>query len=130
MKSSNELKYPDMRRELFDAVSVLSGTPHWFAGFDFAIHIIFDDLALVDKPIEAIGSVLVSQHESTQILLVAKQIDALLSQYGKELSDAEYQSKKEWRSVELESLKMWKLMVSNTPDLLDRNTDRVDRTSR
>jgi hypothetical protein len=58
------------------------------------------------------------------MLLVTNQIDALLAKHGKELSDEQYQTKEEWSQIELVSLRMWKYMVSNTPDLLGK--ERID----
>jgi hypothetical protein len=130
MKNSAALKYPDMRRELFAAVSALSGTRSSFAEFDFAVHIIFDDLSLIKNPGDAVGIVLIDEQESSQILAVAKAIETLLSRFGNNLSDEQYRAKREWSGIELESLKMWKMMVSNTPDLLggikERPTEQGD----
>jgi hypothetical protein len=120
MRNSHDVRYPAMRRNLFDAISFLTGDRSPYLNFDFAVHVIFDDLSMDRDREESVGVVLANNQEDEQMLLVTKQIDSLLAKHGKELSDEQYQTKDEWRKIELESLRMWKLMVSNTPELLSR----------
>jgi hypothetical protein len=120
MRNSHDVRYPAMRRNLFDAISFLTGDRSPYLNFDFAVHVIFDDLSMDREHEESVGVVLANNQEHEQMLLVTKQIDSLLAKHGKELSDEQYQTEDEWRKIELESLRMWKLMVSNTPELLRR----------
>ena len=124
MRNSHDVRYPAMRRNLFDAISFLTGDRLPYLNFDFAVHVIFDDLSIDRDHEESVGVVLANDQERRQMLLVTNQIDALLAKNGKELSDEQYQTKEEWSQIELVSLRMWKYMVSNTPDLLGK--ERID----
>src|SRR5690606_17006667 len=107
------LMYPNMRQELLEYLDGLADRDYqqkvWVRGepypgvehdeLDYALHFLFDDTDLASTPEKSIGVFLFNDDEARAVHSVAEALDALLTQYGVNLSDAEYLAKPEWTQV-------------------------------
>lgn len=108
-----KLMYPNMREELLEYLGGLADVDYqqkvWVRGephpgvqhdeLDYALHFLFDDTDLAATPEKSIGVFLLNKEEARLVHSVTQALDSLLTQYGVELSDAEYLAKPEWIKV-------------------------------
>src|SRR3546814_15953807 len=107
------LMYPNMREELLEDLDGLADLDYqqkvWVRGephpgiqhdeLDYALHFLFDDTDLAESPEKSIGVFLLDKEEARVVHCVTQALDALLTQYGVDLSDARYLAKPEWTQV-------------------------------
>jgi hypothetical protein len=102
------IKFPDMRMNVLSNLHSLSNEQHqrrcWvrheaYDCFDEVIHALFDDSGFDRGPNSSIGVLLFDEREADHIRAAMDLIDTLFAKYGKELSDADYMSKPEWRGI-------------------------------
>src|SRR3546814_11564142 len=101
-------RYPNMRDELLDYLGGVAYAHYqqkvWVRGqpqpgiehdeLDYGLHFLFDDTDLAQSPEKTIGVFLLNKEEARAVHSVTQSLDALLTQYGAELSDAEYLDRK------------------------------------
>lgn len=87
----SNVQFPDLRYEIFSAVSDLSD-PIWIeranespiagADFDLPFHTLFDDTAVGDNPHDCIGDYLINTAEADGIKVLVHHINELFDRFG------------------------------------------------
>jgi len=109
----NEIKFPDMRRDVLDAVRALADPeyqrrvwlerryPHegFFDDFTLNVNTLYDDTQVLENPHQALGDILRTTKEVAAMEDLAQALDALFDRLGTELSDEEYVGAPEWELV-------------------------------
>lgn len=107
------VKYPAMRDELISAIESLSNAEYqkqaWvnhsfppgveYDEFDNAVHVLFDDLRLMEAPEGTLGTVVRNTEELEAVKQVTYAVDRVLRKLGDDLSDAEYIADPDWADV-------------------------------
>ena len=106
-------KFIEMREELIETLRALSDKKYqesaWVRGefpegieyddFDLAVHFLFDDTCLAERPEDLIGYCLIDKQEAQLVHAVTESIDQVLSELGNETSDLEVISSPLWHNV-------------------------------
>ncbi len=107
------VKYPYMRQELINIMQTLSDKdyqrrawvnqiflpPTKYDNFDYAVSFLYDDACLADAVDNAIGSILVNEHEAVIITHVIQALEGVFAALGMDATDTEYIECPEWVQV-------------------------------
>jgi hypothetical protein len=107
------VKYPYMREDLLNTIEALSDADYqqkaWveheyppgivYDDFDEAVHVLFDNMRLLEAPELSIDTIVRNREELDAVLQVTFAIDHVLNKLGTELSDAEYIADPDWAKV-------------------------------
>ncbi|MDM8549432.1 hypothetical protein QUF72_05105 [Desulfobacterales bacterium HSG2] len=107
------MQYPEMREELIGTLKALSDRQYqkkaWiqkqypegivYDCFDYAVHFLFDDTSLAEKPEKLIGVILEDEYEAALVRAVASSIERLLAETGDDLTDEAYIRSPMWENV-------------------------------
>jgi len=107
------MQYPEMREELIGTLKALSDRQYqkkaWiqkqypegvvYDCFDYAVHFLFDDTSLAEKPEKLIGVILEDEYEAVLVRAVVSSIERLLAETGDDLSDEAYIYSPLWENV-------------------------------
>jgi hypothetical protein len=119
------IKYPAMRGELILNLRALADVSYqqrvWVKherpkeiyedGFDFAVHFIFDDMALDTSPQHAIGAILYDEAELFAVQEVVAAINEVLADLGSRTSDKKYISSRYWPKVVAAARQAYKILT-------------------
>ncbi len=95
-----ELKYPNMRLELAEHLTRLSEQgPLDEAGWDEAIHFLFDDTHAASDAASLVGVFLLSDQEAHALSTVVDAIDRVLTLHGTDLTLERYREVSEWGAI-------------------------------
>lgn len=90
------VKSPRMRRDVLDSLAVLSDVeyqerawirkegflPGQYDDFDYHVHVLYDDAAVLPDPTDSIGTVLVLGDEIERLRRLGRVLDVLLAEHG------------------------------------------------
>ncbi len=121
------IKFIEMRQELIETLRALSDKKYqesaWVRGefpegieydnFDLAVHFLFDDTCLAERPEDLIEYCLIDQEEAQLVHTVTESIGKLLSELGNDKSDLEYISSPLWNTVIQTATKAYQIIKSN-----------------
>ncbi|WP_283137811.1 SCO4402 family protein [Rhizohabitans arisaemae] len=110
---SDDVRFPEMRREIISAVNALASPEHqqrvwidreyphpgYYDDFTLNIHILYDDTDVLENTSSCIGDYLRSQDEVDALTKLAAAIDAMFAALGTELEDLDYMRSPFWGSV-------------------------------
>ena len=102
------IEFPVMRMNVLYTLNSLSDPSYqiqrWvnhekYGSIDEVVHCLFDDSCFEREPRRMLKKLLFDETEADRIKVVMNQIDKLFETYGKDLSDADYIAKREWRDI-------------------------------
>lgn len=107
------VKYPSMRSELLEVLQHLSDADYqqraWvnhdfppgieYDEFDNSIHLILENMAMLEQPEINIGVIVINQEELDAVQQVAFAMDHMLKKLGNQCTDAEYIADPDWAKV-------------------------------
>ncbi|WP_371404499.1 hypothetical protein OHA10_02285 [Kribbella sp. NBC_00662] len=90
------VRFRRMRRDVLDSLAVLSDVEYqeraWIRGegflpgqyddFDYHVHVLYDETAVLPDPADSIGTVLVPGDEIERLRNLGRLLDALLAEHG------------------------------------------------
>lgn len=101
------MKFPDMRHNFEVAVAELASEeiqreiwpdPPPFCGFDLVVHILFDDINIVETP-EWESSLGISSSQAAQVRKIMGILEQLWAKFGVECDHEILRAQPEWRTV-------------------------------
>ncbi|GII66870.1 hypothetical protein Skr01_69550 [Sphaerisporangium krabiense] len=107
------VKYPEARAEVVLAIKSLADVdyqqrvwverlypqPGYYDDFTQNIHILYDDTAVLEDPISAVGIYLKSRDEADALISVARALENIFADLGTERPDADYLRSPLWGAV-------------------------------
>ncbi|SUB09252.1 SCO4402 family protein [Nocardia brasiliensis] len=107
-----EVRYPDARRAVIDAVAALSDLeyqkrvwldrvyPHanFYDDLDTNVHILYDDYRILPDPESALGDVLLPGDEIERLRTLGRVLDPVIEELG-DSPDARYLAHQQWTVV-------------------------------
>jgi hypothetical protein len=107
-----EIRYPDARWAVMDALASLSDREHqdrvwirrelphkdYLDGFDQVVHTLYDDWVVLPEPKAAVGSILVDGPEVPRLASLGVTLDRLIAELG-DVADTDYLRHADWPQV-------------------------------
>ncbi len=133
------IKYPEMRGQLIFSLRTLADVLYqqrvWVKherpkeiyedGFDYAVHFIFDDMALDIYPRQAIGAILYDEAELFAVQEVMAAVNEVLKDLGLNASDEEYINSRYWPKVVSTARRAYEMLTKGKePDDLFQSIQR------
>ncbi|MEV0366272.1 SCO4402 family protein [Nocardia fusca] len=129
LESAVNVRYPEMRTQVFSAVSALADReyqqrvwidqiyPHenYYDDLDLNIHILYDDALVLPDPTATLGQVLANRTEVDTLRLLAERLDPIIDELG-DSPDSGYLSHPGWPSV-VDAAKSAREVMRSTGDL-------------